>query len=385
MAPKIQGVFFYNLNNMEAPVVNKTIKPGADKTYSFTKEGRQWLMKNTMTVNSCFGLGISAFDTETLRGNVNQVYGVKVLLDEQPYVHYEFDGIAFDQARYVNCFSEQSNGLKQQKIQRCFLSQNEELPIFKIAQNNGEFILKDTLTHILKITVYDINGNEEVVVMNVKNSKTLAEPTRHNQLRSCLNEWQKESDYYRLLIPERTFYNDYSLRIENPAQKLNYQSRLLVLKGTSVPLFKALDIALKPIGAKQNLYDKLCVIETGTQSYCGGTVEEGMIKGQSKTLGTFALVYDTIAPSIKAMTGGKKNADVSRQSALSFLVSDNLSGIDRFRMEINGKWVNAEYEHKNNSIFYTFDAESTGGKLNIKLEVWDKKGNRNSCNRECVR
>lgn len=270
--------------------------------------------------------------------------------------------------RYVNCFSEQSAAYKAHKIQRCFLSRNEDLPIFSQLQNNGELMLKDTATHELKVRVYDINGNEQSLLIRVKNSKPPKEKLVRVELRDCLREWLMESADYRILIPERVFYNDYNVQVKQLPKQNAYQSPLLQLKGSNIPLFKSIEIALKPLPGSAHLYEKLCLIETGNRNYCGGIYENGMIKGETKTLGSFALVYDTIGPVIKVNSKTKKKS-------VSFYASDPISGVDKFRMEINGKWVYAEYEHKTNLIFYPLSEPEMSEINTVRLEVWDRKGN----------
>ncbi len=370
IAPRIKSIFFYDLNNSEEALVLKTIHTDGTKGNGagFAEQNNQLVYNAVLNPGSCFGIGLSAFDRETPGGNLNQVYGAEISMDGQVMVKYEFDGISFDQMRYVNCFSEQSAAYKAHKIQRCFLSRNEDLPIFSQLQNNGELMLKDTATHELKVRVYDINGNEQSLLIRVKNSKPPKEKLVRVELRDCLREWLMESADYRILIPERVFYNDYNVQVKQLPKQNAYQSPLLQLKGSNIPLFKSIEIALKPLPGSAHLYEKLCLIETGNRNYCGGIYENGMIKGETKTLGSFALVYDTIGPVIKVNSKTKKKS-------VSFYASDPISGVDKFRMEINGKWVYAEYEHKTNLIFYPLSEPEMSEINTVRLEVWDRKGN----------
>lgn len=374
--PVIKGVFFYGLDNMENPQRIKDFIPKPDgKAPNASEKDNLITVKDIIAVPSCFGTGISAFDTESGGRHMNQVYSVEVVLDNVPYFKLVFDSIAFDKARYVNCFSDVRENIRSKKIQKCFLSRNEELPIFRMATNNGEIALNDTLVHSLKYIVRDFKGNSKELLMRVQHKKNTCPVTAVKQ-HDCLKPFDIKEQEYTVSIPEKAFFNDYNLLVKTQPKgnSTQVQSNKLLLSGTDLPLFKSIDIALKPLTT--HLQDKLCVMELAGNSYCGGELKNGMVNGKTKNLGAFALVYDTVAPVIHPYPLLKKTKSITAFKTLSFKVSDNFSGIDQFRMEINGKWVLAEYEHKESAIFYTISNETPQGKLAVQLTVADKKGNK---------
>ncbi len=55
--------------------------------------------------------------------------------------------------------------------------------------------------------------------------------------------------------------------------------------------------------------------------------------------------------------------------------TDNLSGIKKYRVTIDGKWVLCEYEAKQDLLFYTFDKNVLPGRHTYVIEVTDDKNN----------
>ena len=58
--------------------------------------------------------------------------------------------------------------------------------------------------------------------------------------------------------------------------------------------------------------------------------------------------------------------------------NDDLSGIKKYRAEIDGKWVLCEYEPKKESLFYTFDENCKAGEHTFKITVTDDKDNKST-------
>ena len=103
-----------------------------------------------------------------------------------------------------------------------------------------------------------------------------------------------------------------------------------------------------------------------------GTVNEYSLK----SLGKFKLQADTTGPKIKTSIPVKKLKKVFKnQDHLSFVITDNLSGIGRYSVFINDKWVLAEYDAKSDLLTYFFDSDTPGGQLNVMVVVLDKVGN----------
>jgi hypothetical protein len=87
----------------------------------------------------------------------------------------------------------------------------------------------------------------------------------------------------------------------------------------------------------------------------------------------YAVTVDSLAPVITPLFKNKYQANDS--TSLKFKIIDNFSGVDSYKLLINGKWVLAEYDAKNDLLLYFFDDNTPKQKLEIELTVKDNKAN----------
>ena len=67
---------------------------------------------------------------------------------------------------------------------------------------------------------------------------------------------------------------------------------------------------------------------------------------------------------------------ISNNETLKVRISDNLSGIKKFRATVNGEWILMEYEYKDNMLTHYFsDGAVTETENDFKLVVEDNVGN----------
>ena len=105
------------------------------------------------------------------------------------------------------------------------------------------------------------------------------------------------------------------------------------------------------------------------------TIRKGdTLSARSKTLGLYTLATDTIAPKIKPVNFTNKKW-LSKYRYLKLKISDDLSGISKYRATVNGRWILMEYDPKNELLVYNFDNNIGKGPSNFRLEVIDNSDN----------
>ena len=107
-----------------------------------------------------------------------------------------------------------------------------------------------------------------------------------------------------------------------------------------------------------------------------------------KEFGTYFVMRDTAAPTIKAINFDKEvkvQKDFSAMKSIQLKIGDNLSGIQFYSGTIDGKWVLFEYDPKKDMLKYTFDDSITKGSHELKVTVIDKCGNERKYVKEFVR
>jgi hypothetical protein len=102
------------------------------------------------------------------------------------------------------------------------------------------------------------------------------------------------------------------------------------------------------------------------------TYKEGKLTAYSKTLGTFGLKIDEIAPTIQNQTNNK--LDTLNNGMWSWLVKDECSGVASYSCYQNGKWVPAYYDAKNKVVKAQFQVPFVAGTV-LEIRVKDAAGN----------
>jgi hypothetical protein len=100
------------------------------------------------------------------------------------------------------------------------------------------------------------------------------------------------------------------------------------------------------------------------------------------SLGDYAVTLDTIPPSAKFSFAN--GANLSGRSQFTATIRDEFSGINSYEMYVDGEWILAEYDAKNNLLICRpGTSEMKPGMLHkIELRVTDNCGNSNTVTSE---
>ena len=102
---------------------------------------------------------------------------------------------------------------------------------------------------------------------------------------------------------------------------------------------------------------------------------DGSFTTRTRTLGTYTIARDSMAPEIKPRNFKEKQW-LSNYSYLSLQITDDLSGINSFNASLNGEWILMEYEPKTKTITYNFDDKILNQtQCDLKVTVTDNVGN----------
>ena len=69
---------------------------------------------------------------------------------------------------------------------------------------------------------------------------------------------------------------------------------------------------------------------------------------------------------------------MSINQSLQFLVTDNLSGVEKYKVKIDGKWIYSTYNYKNAVLTIPLDsyADLKAGEKTCEIEVEDERKNK---------
>jgi len=101
-------------------------------------------------------------------------------------------------------------------------------------------------------------------------------------------------------------------------------------------------------------------------SFIGGIWNGSNISFKTRELGDFVILSDMESPSISAIR-------ISKES-IAFAIKDNLSGINKFDVFVNNKWVLMDYDYKIAQI-WSDELENAPFTGEVRLRVTDNAGN----------
>lgn len=349
---------------------------GSDKEAFFEPVENQ-----EIKVNGKVYFGISTYDRGDDSNNKNGVYSIELFADNRLIFNILFDKYSYDETRYVNSLIDYRKFVKDKvRYVRTEIDEYNILDLY--GEKSGSMTLEDGDKAEMKYLVKDYFGNTSTLRFTLVGDKPLTEYSENQYSRSYYrvdgkNVVEVGLDGFTAIIPEKAFYKfEYVLArqidtIPNIASDYAY-----VLGNEEIPVQKNIEIKIRP-AEKYASSDKLYVVsvdKNGKFVAQGGTMNDGMVCTKVRALGTYALAVDEVKPQVTPMNF-KNNTKIVKCKRLKIKIKDNESGIDKYDIYINGKWVVGAYDAKNDLLYYDVDEFLKKGKNKMKVVVTDGVGN----------
>ena len=332
-------------------------------------------------VNGTVYFGISTCDQADGSHNKNGVYSIDLYADNRLIFNIVFDEYSYDETRYINSLIDYSK-FYNDKI-RYVRTEVDEYNILDLyGEKSGFVTLKEGDRVEMKYVVKDYYGNTTTLRFTLVGDKPLTEYSDNQYSRAYYRVDGKSSvdvnlDGFTATIPEKAFYRfEYVLArqidtIPNIASDYAY-----VLGTEDVPVQKNIDLKIRP-AAKYADSDKLYVVAVGKDGKFvaqGGKKADDMICTKVRSLGTYALAVDNVKPQVTPKNF-KNNTKIIKCKRLNITIKDAESGIDKYDIYLNGKWVIGAYDAKNDLLFYDVDEHLKKGNNKMEIVVTDCVGN----------
>ncbi len=372
--PVISSMYVYRLNG-------KPFNEFTPKQYFqlVGGSGKYFLNKvSTIHLSGEVGFGIVTTDRHNGNSGINGVYSIELQLDEKSIYTSSLERFSFENSRAINSHLDYPTYLHSKtSIQKSFVDPGNPLQIYSNLVNNGRISFDDGQTHNIKYIVTDSRGNKSTLSFSVIADpkaiiNTPSAPAGIPFVYNKVNEFN-DSDV-RIIIPKGSLYNDLNFVYKKlPKPQGNAFSAMHQVQNTLTPLHSGFEIWIKADTSVIKYQNKV-VIANANRTSQGGYYDNGYVKAQPKTFGTFFVAIDTIPPNIVPLNiaNGKNMSELSK---MSFRLADNLSGIKSFNGYIDGKWVLMEFDTKTANLWHTFDEQTLTGKHNFELLVVDMKDN----------
>jgi hypothetical protein len=335
------------------------------------KRDSLYLMNDSVVIKkSIIGISFCGDDKEIPKGNPNNIYDVKLFFDSVCIYHHQLNYITFDNARYVN---EYSDVINKQKFQKCFVPKNYPFDMYKTLISKGRIVLTDTLFHEVRLVLTDESGNSNSFKYWIKTKQFSNYKPVDAKGKFFINSsstFTYSAKGFELEIPAKSLFNDAFLAVKN---NLDLNNTLIL--GPEDAEFR-LPATLKVKLTKKLSGDSSRVVLKNGRSYLIPQLKNGYAEFSIKNFGAFHLTKDSVRPEIKTRTPVKKLKKIfPKAEHLTFIIKDLHSGIGSYKLFINDKWYLAEYDAKSDLLTYFVDQETPSGELNVRVEVRDRVGN----------
>ena len=372
-APKIQGIMVYSMPGKG--VVNGSRRKLELKPVT-AKNGKQTLTGKIEAWGE-IGLAVKGYD---YMDNTSNIYGIKditLTADSQVIFHSNLDRFAFDESRYLNSFTDFEEWKEHRSFYiKSFVDPGNRLRFIE-SLNRGILTIDEPRTYHLTYQLADAFGNTTRLSIQIEGKEQpIPEVDTEN---TELFHWWSDNRFgakgIRLTIPKGNLYDDlyfrYSVKEDSTALGATH-----ILHNKPVAFHKSAKLSLRlqtdTLENKQQYgIDRL---QNGRRSWTGGVYRNGWVDADIKEMGSYTLGQDLVPPTITPLNPATW---VSKQ-AIALRLSDNLSGVQTYRGEIDGQYVLFEMNSKS-VITYHFDKERLArGKHTLKLVVTDACGNQST-------
>ena len=369
--PSITSVFAYptsndaSVNHSMTPVKLRIIKQ-KDGTYKTEK----------ISAYGKIGFGIAATDQQNGAYNKNGVYRIKTSYNGKPKIDIKFEKISFDETRYLNRYIDYTYFKEHKiKIQKLFRQTNNPLSIITQEDDNGFVDVADGFSSNFTIEIKDYQGNLTQIMVPVigKKDSLVVKTELPKDLQYIPSESSStiQRGVFTVDFPKNALYQGRYLDIKTSGDTLH-------LHKDNIPVHKNISISMDISNYNTLDKNKLYIARQAYKNtfyYTTTRRKNNILTAKTRTLGSYTLFMDTIAPTIKAVnfTDGKW---ISNNKTLKIKIEDSHSGISSYRATLNGKFILMEYNYKKDVLTYDFNDDIvTDTQNNLRLIVTDNVGN----------
>lgn len=329
--------------------------------------------------NGRLGFAINNDDWQAMGYDRIGVYSIEIKANDKVIYLQENDRLAFDDRRMIDQhidYADKVNSRRQYEKSFhcengiCILKGADGTMKPTLKETRIEYTLKDIAGH--KATLkFNINAGEDSVMNRKETDEITFYQNKDNQF--TLGDFE-------LNIPKESLFDNISVKPEilTSTSKNVFSKVLSVTNREAAPFRSFASVSIKSELLPEELKSKACIVSvTKNNSFLfqsQATYNGHVYKGKIKSLGNYGLAIDTTPPVAQAINI-HNGANMSGRHDIVFNIGDNLSGVEKFRGEIDGKWVLFQSDAKSNKVRYVFDEHCSRGKHNLKFTATDLMGN----------
>lgn len=323
-------------------------------------------------------LGIQMHDRSNLSANVNGVYSVDLIKQDQSIFRYQFDQIQFSDRNYINLMIDYPlYRLENQRIQRLFKHPLNDVSVWEDL-TDGIIHIQEKDSVPIKLVIKDHHQNMSVIKMNIiggppQNNLTNVYPIHENGISINQSEsYQFDFDAIQVEFPKNTFFDDVVLDIQQWNQTIDLGTDSLAVNNSLKISFALNSLQLEN---KQQFFIAKLRDNEQEPSFISAYKEGNHISTRIKELGTYTILRDQSPPIIEPINI-HEGKNMEQEKDIQLRVGDDNGSISSYHGAIDGQWVLFEYESKEDLLIFDFsDIELSTGEHLLEISVEDKVGN----------
>lgn len=378
--PAIVSVSLYRLDTISGVLIHNRV---CEIPVIKDKNGNLKPERDTVEVNANGYLVIETNERKSGTNNIYGLYKLTVNRNEAPFFGFGVDKIEFSQTKYINALiAFDAKGGSRNDFVRTYIAPNNKLAIYTAKANNG-IIYPTSIKGVEKIdiTATDDSGNSSSVSFHIKRGTPTAPVIDSTLLTAKKIDWKTggvvTDSLFRLSVPEGALYESVLLHSYAGDTLKGCVSRSVTIGDDNVRLHKNATLSFDCSTIAPELRKRALVVRiTGGKAYSeGGRLSGTRIITQISRFGTFAMALDTEKPKVET-TLDKTSAPT--EDKVTYKITDDLSGVRWYRLEIDGVWVLLEADPKSSTYFCRLDKspiKKNGGEHKATLRVVDGVGN----------
>lgn len=356
-APEVRSLALFAIDGkgkVEAPaMVQKTAT-----TPSFTAWGK-------------VSPAIKAYDKMTSTSNI---YGVKHLsleVDGKEVYRRTIDRFSFDDTRAVHTLVDYPTLRRSGSwMMTTYVPQSDPLYYMIDTDNSGILDIDCERTYKCAFILEDAYGNRTKApfIINGRNMN-VAKATPDGTLVHFDKDFRFTKPGLEIEIPAGALYDDIRFKYSASASNGKYLSDIHSIGDITIPLHRGVSIKLDL--PKDINPEKLVLVRIGSgkrgDAAVASRIENGKLTAKITNFGKYAITSDSTPPTIR-----------KSKRKLGYIISDNLSGIESYRGEIDGKFALFELDGKTSTLSFSPDGKRfprNGKQHEVVIYVTDAAGN----------
>jgi len=282
--------------------------------------------------------GISAKDYMDGTSNFYGVHSVTLYVDSVQVFNSTTDRVLPDENRMINGFTDYDELTRTRRlIMRSYKLPGNRLRLLRTDENRGAVDINEERDYHFRYVLEDNFGNRRTYAFTIKGKRQ--EIPEYKPEADEMLYWNRtnviQQPGMELVVPRYYVYDNVPLhtRVKGDSSHIAFD---YVLDAGRTPIHSYCDLSIglrhKPVADTTKYY---IVQKAKWRSSMGGKYENGWVKTRIRSLGTFSVDVDTVAPKITPVGQGGWRSN--RQ--IRFRISDAESGIGTYKVYIDGKFV----------------------------------------------